>query len=392
MVDFYACCLLGGEHRGTVMSAQYNRSNAIPNQCITLRTLFKRFGSTFNPAEVGPVEITKKDPRDPTYDEDEDLLETIPEAEVSNISTGVYQYQTSNTTIGEVGKYYDVVHFKFEMGGDTFMVVNDFNVTADGLPKLGYVTVEEMRAEGLGDEVKYPDSFVNQRIAYASRMIENYTGRWFEARQLTIDVDGHGGWQLQLPFPIVSIDEVSLLDREFPVTKVFTFDLDDLTIYNRHITQGLIEGSNDDREDPKLGNVYFPKGRLNVRLKGSFGYTDELGNTPTEIKRACMLMVIRDSEKLGSKKRQSVLLGGLAGPIKREVTDDHEYDLAIGNVMPGRTAFYTGDAEIDNLLLQFRRPISLGMGLGAPVAQNIDGGTEFDRFRSGFDFFFGRSL
>lgn len=371
------------------MAGPYNRSNAIPNEPITLRTLFKKFNAPFDPADWGPVLITKKDPRAIDYDPDEDLLETIPKVAIAHVGTGIFEYTTANTTITEIGTFYDVFSFKFELSGPTYLVVNTFEVTATGVPKLGYVTVEEVREEGLTDTVKYPDALVNRRISFNSRMIDQYTGRWFDARKMILDLDGIGAWELQLDFPIVSVDKVTLLDREFPPTEVFTFDLEDLVVYNRHMTQGLT--APDDREDPRLGNIYFPKGRLNIRVEGTFGYTTQYGDTPEEIKRACMLMVMRDKELLASPKRKSSLLSGLAGSLIEENTDDHSYKLGVPVRTMGTTAYYTGDPEIDTLLLNFRRPAALGKNLGANFGSRDLGG-DFDRFRAGFDFYFGRSL
>lgn len=371
------------------MPSPYNRTNAIPNQEITLRTRFKKFGLPFDPADWGPVLITKKDPRAFDYDPDVDLLETIPKVAISHVAVGLFEYTTANTTITAIGTYFDVFTFKFEIGGPEYLVVNDFQVTATGVPKLGYVTVQEVRDEGLTDTVSYSDALVNSRISFNSRMIEKFTGRWFEARKMILDLDGYGAWQMQLDFPIVSVDKVTLLDREFPPTEVFTFDLEDLVVYNRHMTMGLIKP--DDREDPKLGNIYFPKGRQNIRVEGTFGYTDVNGNTPEEIKRATILMVLRDKEKLASEKRNSSLLSGLAGSVIEEQTDDHSYKLGAPVRTMGSTAYYTGDPEIDQLLLGFRRPMSIGVGLGAPFGSRDLGG-DFDRYRAGFDFYFGRSL
>lgn len=367
----------------------YNRSNAIPNVGITLRTLFKRFNAPIDPYSWGPVLITKKDPRDITYNSAIDLLETIPFGGISHVGVGIFDYTTANTTITAVGTYYDVFTFKFEAGGQDFLVVNTFQVTATGVPKLGYVTVQELRDEGLTDTVAYPDALVNSRISLASRQIDSWTGRWFEPRKMIMDVDGPGAWEMQIDIPIVSIDLVTLLDREFPVTEVFTFDLQDMVVYNRHITQNLYRP--DDREDPRIGNIYFPKGRMNVRLDGTFGYTDGNGDTPEEIKRACMLMVIRDKEKLASKKRSSSLLVGLGGPLLEENTDDHSYKLGAVTRTVGSTAYFTGDPEIDQILLNFRRPAALGKGLGASITGR-DLGADWDRYKAGFDFYFGRSV
>lgn len=370
-------------------ASQYTRTNAIPNQPICLRSVFSKFGLPFDPFAVTQVQITKKDPRAVDYDEGTDLLETIPGTAISKIGSGTYQYVTANTSITEIGTFYDVVSFQFESGGTTFILVNNFVVTTSGLPKVGYVTIDELRAEGL-DETKYPDTLVQSRIAFNSTMIDRFCGQFFEARKLILDLNGPGAWEQSINIPIVNVEEVVLLDREFPVTKVFTFDLDDLVIYNRHITQGLTYP--DDREDPRIGNVYFPMGRQNVRVTGTFGYTDLQGNTPTEIKRALMLMILRDKEPLFSPKRSSSLASSLAGPILEEKTDDHSYKVGAATRSQSTSGYFTGDPEIDMILWDFRRPAHMGVALGANVTTGIDGGTEFDRFRAGFDFFFGRSV
>jgi hypothetical protein len=60
-------------------------------------------------------------------------------------------------------------------------------------------------------------------------------------------------------------------------------DLDDVEVYNRHLSQGLVDP--DDRESPKIVvNVsdiakigfidYWPRGNQNIQVQGVFGYTD----------------------------------------------------------------------------------------------------------------------
>jgi len=367
----------------------YDRTNAVPNQTLCLRATFRRFNQPFDPYSVGPVRITKKDPRDVTYVEGTDLLETIPQNQVSKVGVGLYQYFTMPSTIAAPGTYYDAVTFLFEAGGDPFVVVNTFVVTTTGVPKIGYITVQDLRDEGLTDTVKYTDAMLNKRIAYWSRQIESWLGRWFEPRSMIIDVDGQGSWELQLDFPIVQVQKVTLLDQEFPITEVYTYELADLVVYNRHITQGLIQP--DDREDPRIGNIYFPKGRLNVRLQGVFGYTNTVGATPVEIERVVTLLVLRDKEGLASPKRNSSLLSGLAGVVLEERTDDHSYKIGAPTRSMGTLSYYTGDPEIDQILMTYRRPLHIGKNLGANFAGD-DTGSEQDRFRAGFDFYYGRSL
>lgn len=370
--------------------SQYGRSNAIPNVELALRTQFSKFGQPFDPYNVSRAFISTRDPRDSLYNPSQDLLQEIPFAGIQKVGLGLYEYKVASTTINAIGTFYDTVEFQLEDGGPLYLVVNTFQVTANGLPKLGYITVDELRAEGLTDTTKYTDAFLNSRIQYNTKLIENYCGRWFEARDIILDVDGPGAYQMQLEFPIVNIKEVTLLDREFPVTQVFTFELDDLVVYNRHITMRLMEP--DDREDPRIANVYFPKGRQNIRINGTFGYTEADGSTPFMIKRALMLMVIRDKELLASNRRNASLLRGLSGRLQSESTDGHSYSLAVPTPSAGQSPYFTGDEEIDHILHSFVRPMKLGQGLGANVNSSVDGGLDFDRFRAGFDFFFGRSV
>ncbi|MEE8150636.1 MAG: hypothetical protein V3T43_02830 [Nitrosomonadaceae bacterium] len=368
----------------------YNRSNAIPDVEICLRTQFKKFAVPVDPFDIINVKITNLDPRAVGYDENVNLLETIPDTGIGKIGQGLYQYVVSATTIGSIGTFYDVITFQLEQDGPIFTLINDFEVTENGLPKLGYITVQDVRDEGLTNVEKYSDEHINNRIQYNTKLIERYTGRFFEARKLILDFDGPGAFDLQIDVPIVNVDEVTLLDREFPVTRIFTFDLDDLVIFNRHITMGLQEP--DDRENPKIGNVWFPRGRQNVRVEGTFGYTEQDGSTPPEILRALTLMVLRDKELLASPKRNRSLLQGLGGQVKSESTDGHSYSLAVPTPAAGRTPYFTGNEEIDHLLHPFVRPPAVGRGLGANVSTSFDQGVEFNRFRTGNDFFFGRSL
>ncbi len=352
------------------MMPSYTRTNAVPGQSITLQTKFYRFGNPIDPFSVGPVRIAKKDPRDPTYNASTDLLETIPAEAISKIGIGTYQYSTAAETIDSVGLFYDAFTFKFEEGGDDFVVVNTFSVTADGLPKLGYISVQDLRDEGLTSTTKYPDARLNERIDYWSRQVEQWTGLVFEARKMVIEVDGQGTFEQSFDMPIVSIESINIIEGEFPRASLRMFDLSDVVIYNRHLSQGLT--SPDDREDPRIGNAYFPRGRMNVRISGTFGYTDVRGQTPVQIKRVLKLLVMRDKELLNSPYRKNSLLSGLAGTLISETTDGHSYRLAAPTRAAAATGYYTGDPEIDMILSEFSRPMRIGKNLGSATAGLID--------------------
>jgi hypothetical protein len=101
----------------------------------------------------------------------------------------------------------------------------------------------------------------------------------------------------------------------------------------------------------------FPKGAFNVAVTGLWGVTEpdgsETGGVPLEIRRACMLLVLRaiyplaGQDSADARNRWRIL---------EEKTRDQSYRLE-GLKSPG---LLTGDPEIDDILLRYRRPAGLG--------------------------------
>jgi len=219
----------------------------------------------------------------------------------------------------------------------------------------GYCFVSDLRAEGVSETQASDDRLISL-IDLASRYIDEVTGRFFEAREMTLDLDGRGSAVLQLGVPIIAISDLSLLG-DAGETEI---DTGDCRVYNRHLTQRLT--SPDDRENPKIalvgGGRVFPEGHQNVRLEGLFGYTEHdgspAGRTPRLIREVCKKLVIREMPLLGDAggrddaQRRSRLIS--------EKTRDQSYRLA----NPKTTGAMTGDTEIDTVLAMFTRPMEVG--------------------------------
>ena len=96
------------------------------------------------------------------------------------------------------------------------------------------------------------------------------------------------------------------------------------------------------------------KGVQNVNVGGLFGYTDydgsSSGDTPELIRHACRLLVMREFRTFMDDEREDRKRYRLT----MEKTRDQSYQLAAPVEGP-----YTGDREIDDLLLSFRRPIRI---------------------------------
>ncbi|MCP4599307.1 MAG: hypothetical protein GY847_02015 [Proteobacteria bacterium] len=101
----------------------------------------------------------------------------------------------------------------------------------------------------------------------------------------------------------------------------------------------------------------FPNRRDIIEVRGLWGYTEDdgtaYGRTPLEIRRACMLLVIRQFPPLGDTN--AVADARSQWRIIEEKTRDQSYKLD----KPAGPAPITGDPEIDSVLIRYRRPPGL---------------------------------
>jgi hypothetical protein len=241
-----------------------------------------------------------------------------------------------------------------------------------------YASVQELRDEGV-TEAQASDEQLLARIARSTALIDRWTGRWFEPRAKTLLLDGSGGAILQLGPPIISITEVRLLGQGslLITSSDEVVDLDQVRIYNRHITSGLTDP--DDRDDPKIQWLafergrrmpeiaaisYFSKGVQNIQVTGVFGYTDPdlddpdnlEGVTPTLITYACMQMVVADLPKLGDTESRDEQV--MRGRITSLRTRDQSITWSALNSK--QQGAWTGSPNVDNIIASYRRPPTLG--------------------------------
>jgi len=253
----------------------------------------------------------------------------------------------------------------------------EFTVTpavfASGTP-APYCTIQEVRDEGFADP-PFTDARINFLIALASRYIDRVTGRWFSPR--TFDdtnrfiVDGKGSRTLHLEIPIIRLDRLYIEDQALLSSGLTEVSLDAVRAYNRHISGMTLP---DDRENPKLSFIQqhiisvtqdglwppprvFPAGRMNIHLEGVFGYTEPdgttFGNTPLLIRQVACRLVARDllldsdaCEKLNTK-------------VKFRISSDKEGGTTIKLQDLWLKGAFTGDSEIDNVLMMYKRPINI---------------------------------
>lgn len=249
-----------------------------------------------------------------------------------------------------------------------------------------YTTIANLRDEGVPDPPA--DARLTKIIQRVSMLIEAYTGRSFRPVTKTIKLDGHDSEILPLEEPIIEVTDVRILYADPFGSGLDDIDLDDIRVYNRHLTQDLLEP--DDRESPRLewirfddydGSLFgdfferhhfrfgrFPKGTQNIEVTGTFGYTDpdpdgvvSEGITPPLIEHVANLMVIRQLPKLYETDDRDDA-GRNRNRVSKYKTRDQEVAFAGPDKLRGESGGgpFTGDGEIDNILAMYSRPPKIG--------------------------------
>lgn len=208
-----------------------------------------------------------------------------------------------------------------------------------------YATVDDLRAEGVTD-AQAPDDRLRALIDEASQSIDTATGWFFAPRERTYRLDGRGTPTLDLPVPLIRLEQLAINDTEVALTP----------------STLLISGApvQPDFDGPYVTFRYgrrFPRGHQNITITGLWGYTEHdgslLGRTPLEIHRACMMLVMRLLPPLADTDATED--ARIRWRIVEERTRDQSYKL--DRATPGP---FSGDPEIDRILLRYRRPMAMG--------------------------------
>jgi hypothetical protein len=263
-------------------------------------------------------------------------------------------------------------------GGPETTAREEFDVLAvgSGSSPHGYALVSDLRDEGVTDS-DATDARLARLVLLASQYVDRVTGRFFEPRPMTLTVDGSGGRIQLLGHPIIAIRSVKMFVGMFAELGVLPVIPSFFRVYNRHLTQALLDP--DDREDPRLeffhwsdllgvhatpaghlglGSLVWLPGVQNVVIDGLFGYTDpdgtQVGRTPDLIRHVTKLLVMREIPKMTdlTRREERQKRWRLTG----ERTRDQGYNLEALRLHGS----YTGDPEIDNVLVAYQRPAQAG--------------------------------
>lgn len=285
---------------------------------------------------------------------------------------GVTDYYFDDTT-GAAGYYYAVSYYH-----SGTLAESDKSVPVR-VDSLGYVAIEDVRAEGF-TAAMVSDAHVASGIRAATAYIERYTRRWFEPRVRSFRYDGKRGTDFFFDIPVIKLDTVTMWEEPLLLTELW--------VYNRHLTQGLLNP--DDRDNPRIGwrdeiisllrrefvgVRKFDAAHRNIVATGIFGFTElepfdtpgetapgsqiplSYGVTPPLIKRACLLLTLRLMWPLASGRGDEFRR---RNNVTSESTRDQSYSLA-GPSTEDASWGISGDVEVDNILMQYAAPMACGV-------------------------------
>ncbi len=244
-----------------------------------------------------------------------------------------------------------------------------------------YATVAGMRDVGYAATL-YTNDAMRTAIQRAERFVERITGNVFIPQQRSFRVDPRPSLTptLLLDVPIIQIDAVTIVEYVddgtssiYDYLEVYEISVADVKVYNRHLTQGLVNP--DDRDSPRLHLIvdHWGNERQSVKLDGWFGYT-ELGidETPAETADGSQIPTSRgETPDLVVRAVELLLPRFLASPadqddyeeslrwrhVERYKARDQEIKYSPGSTLTGGI---TGDADVDAFLEHFLSPVATG--------------------------------
>lgn len=227
---------------------------------------------------------------------------------------------------------------------------------------------------GTSYETSPDDDVLTIGLGRAVAFLHRATGRLFVATSGTLSLDPEDGdpngrsYRLRLPLPVVSahqrtgggVSAVGIGDVDDPDE----VDADDYVVNDgvgfppndprdqpwidlRSTSSGLASPVSVSPESPVSSG--WGVGVRNVHVTAVWGYCDEQGRTPEQVRKLLALLTIRELADLGDDGDRGNLL---AGAVIAEAVEGRSVTLASGAAGAGAT----GDRLIDTLIAAYRRP------------------------------------
>lgn len=224
-----------------------------------------------------------------------------------------------------------------------------------------YASLAALRAQGA--PLTFDDARCTDALEWASRTIDRLTGLFFEKRAAqTYALDGDGTPILELPAPCLTLTSIAVDGYAVDLTHVVNRNrsssyADDYWYPRLEWKSSLLRLQ---RAFGPSTRAVWALGEQNVVVAGDFGFVvDSVSPTglkvpPPAIVRACLMLAEMGLQNLasatGAQDRQGRFL-------QSESIGNYSYSFGGGG---GGNAAMAGDAEIDAILLQYRRAPAMG--------------------------------
>lgn len=293
------------------------------------------------------------------------------------LGTGRYLIPTGATSAWTVGTHRLKCSYKLTDTGPTHTQVEFFELLDDSefatsLGFITYLTSKQALADGL---VAGTTAALQRHMMEAARLIEEWTGNWFEPRYLTHKLEGDKKKALYMDVPIIAIELVETVSKDSSGNETrYPWNAAYWRAYNRHL-DGYSE--EDDRYNPKIELIMadpaecasntsyldwtWPYGQQNAEITGVFGFTDpapdiaapnmSLGIQPYELRRIMTAVMLRISEDyaLQSPTTQQ------GGRVKKYKSRHQSVEFFGASGSGNQYGSMSGDPLIDQLLVRLCR-------------------------------------
>ena len=232
-------------------------------------------------------------------------------------------------------------------------------------------TIKLSKAEALNPIVNGPAKVLHSEkipkakgesiIQTAMDFFDLKTGQFFNKRTGVFEIEGNNSSTMLFGVPIIEVTKLLIngtdieliegADEDFFAFKGRLKPADNRR--NPRIKLNIAEGTDDLFRRAFFGRE-FQRGTI-TEITGSFGFLEPDGSTPTNVKKAILMLA---SIEINTPVTSSIVGGG-AGPLKRVRVDLHEKEFF--EIKSATTAgSRSGNPEVDRIIMEYKRPMGIG--------------------------------
>jgi hypothetical protein len=282
----------------------------------------------------------------------------------TKISTGYYVAPVDPSTSSLKAGPHEIVWSYTVAQGDTVQKTSyQFEVLSELYFRRGHA-YQAYGSSSASYMSKKPVQDRQSAMFCAAQEIDRVTQGFFFPKYMTMRVQMRpASSTIFLMQPVIALASIEVISAAVGSTVDTEYEMDDdhFRIYNRHL-EGLV--APDDRQNPKIAFAgsggKFPRGNMNIKVTGVFGYTDSdggpFGRVPAILEEVTEALAKR---RLGlGANAKADPFAGHPGRIKSAKTRSQA--VSFDTSLSGK-ATITGNPRLDEALQAMSRPYHVGV-------------------------------